>query len=306
MGEIIGFLKKYFYTINKRTLVLISLLTAMLIIINYQLGLEEYLRKNNFFLFKLVGWYIVYLVAFGVSYLIVSFNQKNIFLIKKFIALLFIAPLLFAIKQSVNFTFHFSGNLKQNLYWNYIVYWPVLMLFILSMIFLIWKTSEKNQSFYGAGLKKTNWKPYLLMMFLMVPVIAVAATQPDFLSVYPKMKVLSTTFGADEQVWWKKLLFEISYGCDFISIEFFFRGLLVLAFLKWVNHDSILPMACFYCTIHFGKPLGECISSYFGGILLGIIVYNTRSVWGGLLVHLGIAWLMELGGFLGNSIYGIK
>ena len=65
--------------------------------------------------------------------------------------------------------------------------------------------------------------------------------------------------------------------------------------MKWAGKDAILPMACFYCTIHFGKPLGECISSYFGGMLLGIVVYNTRSIFGGLMVHLGIAWLMEIG-----------
>jgi hypothetical protein len=36
---------------------------------------------------------------------------------------------------------------------------------------------------------------------------------------------------------------------------------------------------------------------------LGIIVFNTRSIWGGLLVHLGIAWLMELGAYLGHQYY---
>jgi membrane protease YdiL (CAAX protease family) len=98
--------------------------------------------------------------------------------------------------------------------------------------------------------------------------------------------------------WWQKLLYELTYGTDFISIEFFFRGFLILAFIKWVGKDAILPMACFYCTIHFGKPLGECISSYFGGMLLGIVVYNTRSILGGLLVHLGIAWMMEVAGYV--------
>ena len=70
--------------------------------------------------------------------------------------------------------------------------------------------------------------------------------------------------------------------------------------MKWVGKDAILPMAVFYCTIHFGKPIGECISSFFGGLLLGIITFNTRSIIGGLIVHLGIAWLMELGGYIGN------
>jgi hypothetical protein len=46
----------------------------------------------------------------------------------------------------------------------------------------------------------------------------------------------------------------------------------------------------------------ECISSFFGGLILGVIAYRTRSIVGGLVVHLGIAWMMEIGGFMGNSV----
>jgi hypothetical protein len=48
--------------------------------------------------------------------------------------------------------------------------------------------------------------------------------------------------------------------------------------------------------------MGEAISSFFGGMLLGIVSYRTQSVWGGLLVHLGIAWLMEIGGWASIAI----
>ena len=140
------------------------------------------------------------------------------------------------------------------------------------------------------------------MLLMMLPVIALASVQADFLEVYPKLKSVTGIYNEDTITWWHKLLFELSYGSDFITIELFFRGFLILAFIKWAGKDAILPMACFYCTIHFGKPLGECISSYFGGIILGVIVYHTRSIYGGLIVHLGIAWLMELGGYLGNIL----
>jgi len=128
-----------------------------------------------------------------------------------------------------------------------------------------------------------------------------ASTQPDFLATYPKMKEIIPLHDGATPGWFYKLLFQLSYGSDFFSVEIFFRGFLIIGFIKWVGKDAILPMACFYCTIHFGKPLGECISSYFGGLLLGIVAYNTRSIYGGLIVHLGIAWLMELGGYIGNQ-----
>ena len=139
------------------------------------------------------------------------------------------------------------------------------------------------------------------MLLMMVPLIAAASTQPDFLSVYPKVKnILPLPPGAGPE-WLYKLLFELSYGTDFISVEFFFRGFLIVGFIKWAGREAILPMACFYCSIHFGKPFGECVSSYFGGLLLGIVSFHTRSIYGGLIVHLGIAWLMEVGGYIGKS-----
>ena len=140
------------------------------------------------------------------------------------------------------------------------------------------------------------------MLLIMVPLVAAASTQPDFLAIYPKLKNIAF-LSEEKNHGLYKILYELSYGTDFFTIELFFRGFLVLAFTKWFGRDAILPMALFYCTIHFGKPLGECISSFFGGIILGVVTYNTRSIWGGLMVHLGIAWLMELAGYMGTIIF---
>ena len=48
--------------------------------------------------------------------------------------------------------------------------------------------------------------------------------------------------------------------------------------------------------------MGEAISSFAGGMLLGIISYNTKSIRGGLMVHLGIAWMMEIAGFIAHYV----
>jgi membrane protease YdiL (CAAX protease family) len=141
------------------------------------------------------------------------------------------------------------------------------------------------------------------MIALLFPLIIAASTQPDFLQMYPKAKNINELPVNSFKDNGYYLLFELSYGFDFVSIEFFFRGFLILSLIKICGKDAIIPMAAFYCTIHFGKPLGEAISSYFGGLLLGIVSYHTRSVWGGLIVHLGIAWLMELCGWLGNYLF---
>jgi hypothetical protein len=154
----------------------------------------------------------------------------------------------------------------------------------------------------GIGLTTRNFNaaPYFGLLLLLLPLIALASTQHDFLRVYPKVQNLSFIDGDVHPAWPWKLLYEFSYGLDFLGIELFFRGLLVIGLLRFVGQDAILPMAAFYCTIHFGKPLGECISSFFGGLILGVLAANTRTIVGGLIVHLGLAWLMELGGSIGH------
>jgi hypothetical protein len=230
------------------------------------------------------------------------FGLHKPFVQPKFLLLLFIAPLLFSWKMVYDIDFPFSAVAAQNVYWNQVVYWPFKLVVISLSIFLLWKISrEDNEPFYGLSTKNFSARPYLVMLMIMVPLIAAASTQKDFLAMYPKLKNIAFLKGVSGHGWYK-LLYELSYGSDFFSIELFFRGFLVLAFVKWFGRDAILPMACFYCTIHFGKPLGECISSFFGGLILGVVTYHTRTIFGGLMVHLGIAWLMELGGYLGHEL----
>lgn len=302
MKKVYTYIKQYYEELDKRILITVSLLTAMLVFINYYWGLDAAIRQNNVFTIKLVCWYGVFLLAFSLPYLITRiYKPAAYFHTAGFLSLLFIAPLFFAIKISLSFKFNFANDPNQNYYWNQVVYWPLLLLIITIFLFLTWYFYDEKKTFYGFTGKHMDWKPYLLMLLMMVPLVAVASVQEDFQLVYPKLDTVTAGINGERPGLWQKILFELSYGTDFISIELFFRGFLILAFVKWAGKDAILPMACFYCVIHFGKPLGECISSYFGAILLGIIVYNTRSVLGGLLVHLGIAWLMELGGYIGNA-----
>lgn len=91
-----------------------------------------------------------------------------------------------------------------------------------------------------------------------------------------------------------KLLFELAYGSSFFSVELFFRGFLILALSRFLGKDVVYPMVYAYCILHFGKPMGETISSIFGGYILGVIALESRNIWGGVLIHAGIAILMDI------------
>jgi hypothetical protein len=302
MKEVIGYITEYFRQANKLVLLLCSIMIAILIWLNYHYGLEHELITGSLPGTPFTGHYIISFTAFIIPYILYTvIDKKTFFNSKPFVILAVVAPAVFALKMSVRPELFFSNNEDWNDYWNQVYYWPGLFVITLSILFLLWwKFDKKNQPLYGVTAKNFKWKPYVVMLLIMLPLIAAASTQHDFLQMYPKIKTVLHIEDRIHLSWWHKLLFELSYGSDFLSIELFFRGFLILAFIKWAGRDAILPMACFYCTIHFGKPLGECISSYFGGMILGIVVYNTQTIYGGLIVHLGIAWLMEIGGYLGG------
>lgn len=150
--------------------------------------------------------------------------------------------------------------------------------------------------FYGMAPKQSGLGLYALLLAGMVPLIAWASAQPDFLRAYPTYHNTNANefFGVPE--WVTVLVYELCYGWDFVPTELLFRGFLCIG-MAHVLRGPALPMVVWYCTIHFGRPPAEAISSVLGGYLLGVMALSTRSIWGGLLIHIGIAWGMELAAF---------
>lgn len=153
-------------------------------------------------------------------------------------------------------------------------------------------------NFYGMAPKRKGLVLYAILLGLMIPLITLASFQPDFLQSYPTYRDTNANefFGVPE--WVTALLYELCYGWDFVPTELIFRGFLVIGMSRVLGRGAVLPMVVWYCTVHFGRPVGETISSLFGGYLLGVLALSTRSIWGGLLIHIGIAWGMELAAFL--------
>lgn len=175
------------------------------------------------------------------------------------------------------------------------------ILYVLLPVFIIWWHTDRNRMpLYGFSAEQHKSGMYLVLLLCMVPLIAGASFLSDFLDYYPRFRKL-LPHGA---TWSDILQYELFYGMDFMSIELFFRGFMVIAFIRYAGIHAVLPMAVFYMSIHYGKPMGEAISSFFGGSILGLIAYYSRSIYGGIMVHVGIAWLMELGAFAGNLIKG--
>ena len=293
-----------FYKKEFRLLYFLTVLALLgsMIYLNYWHSLElKYANGGQSRLSHFIGYYLLYFIPFALAFFLQLLFYSNCSYFRNywFWVILLLAPAFFSFR--VNFDWHeilinriWSGDEAE--FFRRSMGWVVRVFVVLIPVYFLWRIKDKRfQPFYGTKAMG-NIRPYLLMVLIMVPLIALASTQPDFGEMYPRARFLTSLQLPAKNLHY--FFYELCYGVDFISIEFFFRGFLILSLVKICGHHCIIPMACFYCTIHFGKPMGEAISSFWGGLLLGIISYNTGSIRGGLTVHLGIAWLMEAAGWL--------
>jgi hypothetical protein len=279
---------------------------GLIIYFNYYHSLEfNVVNAYKGWLGSFAGYYLIYFIPFVIAYLLQLLFYKNLSFHKKkwFWIILFLAPAIFSFR--VNFTFikpfiRQIWEADEQLFWLHCSKWFIGIFAALVPVYIIWKIKDsKIMSFYGSN-KLSAIKPYFILIACMIPLIALAATQPDFLKIYPRAKIVTGWEVHPKYLYY--FLHEVFYSMDFITIEFFFRGFLVIGMIQVCGKHCIVPAACFYCCIHLGKPMGEAISSFAGGLLLGIISYNTKSIRGGLIVHLGIAWMMEVAGFIAHQL----
>ena len=295
------------------TILLVLLGLAVYIWFNYEFYHERYTfethwviskhrRENTLVLFLFLYYLVNYL---GACFLVALATRKWDFFKKP----MFWGISLFAtffIAFDTGFTFHYSW-LRANVP-NELVTWLRLIISNTVSIFthllplwLFYKLiDQKTENFYGLTAKNVDWKLYWAMLGVMAILVGIASFHPSFYNFYPTYKLGKEAqhLGVDPLV--TQLAYELAYGFDFITVEHMFRGFLVIGMAQVMGPRAIIPMAALYCTYHFGKPMGETISSIFGGYILGVVALYSRNVWGGVFVHMGIAWLMELAATLQN------
>lgn len=168
--------------------------------------------------------------------------------------------------------------------------------FIVLMLCLFRKLTEGRFSLFGLKRSSKYLRVYALVYVLLLPLFLYVSFTPQFLSYYPKMFISSYDGALGCERWQLIGLFELFYANDFIGVEGMFRGALVIGMARWLGCRAVLPMALTYMCIHLGKPDLELCSSVVGGYLLGVLAWRTRHLWGGIIIHLGIAMFFEVVG----------
>jgi membrane protease YdiL (CAAX protease family) len=127
---------------------------------------------------------------------------------------------------------------------------------------------------------------YLVLFLLVLPAVLMVAHTPSFLRTYPFYK-LANRSAFDLWMW------ECFYALQFLSLEFFFRGFMLRALAPRFGSSAILVMVVPYCMIHFGKPMPETFGAIVAGLVLGTLALRTRSIWGGVIIHVAVALTMD-------------
>lgn len=130
----------------------------------------------------------------------------------------------------------------------------------------------------------TRWLPWYLLLAAPIVVFAFGASFTEaFTQTYPFYSLAGSS-------WIDLVAWETIYLFQFACLEFFFRGFLLETLAPRLGAAAIFVMVVPYVMIHFAKPWPEAV----GAVVFGILALRSRSIWGGVIVHMAIALSMDL------------
>lgn len=309
MKKVIAYLKTYQKEhFDWKVYATILVFLAICIAINYRLDFEDGIIDS--YSGEPIKWVWMFLFQGGpflvVCLILYAFNKKRDWLkSKNFWLKFFVGFSLLALDRSFyGFDSLVSSMPKMEAYFVLrCINWSSSLLLVVIPLLILHRFLEKEErNWYGLSWEKFDPKPYLFLLGIASIFIGLGSFTDEIQRFYPKLNHVGINYfyNSNQSIpkWGLNTIFEFCYGTNFISVELLFRGFLIFAFARTLGGYAVLPMVASYAFLHFGKPMGETISSIFGGYVLGIISYNSRNVWGGIFIHLGVAWLMEFFGWL--------
>ena len=244
-----------------------------------------YLLYNNNFFYPFYFWiFYSILVLFIVPvYFLILVEDKSA-VIKGLFAFLLIASVAFAF-----YLISLKGKAR-NIERNEIVNGLMVISSLPIILYMIFKKKFFLSDFgFSFGKIKTALFFTLICSLGAVAIAYIASLNPQFRNVYPLIRSMKTGTGIFIQ-------YEAGFLLFFFLWEFFFRGAMLFAFIK--SSDSIMTAVVLQSVIfafaHLGKPGMETVSSLFGGLVLGFIVYRIKTFLPAAFIHFVLAMTMDI------------
>lgn len=168
-----------------------------------------------------------------------------------------------------------------------------LLAFILVPFALIKWGFKDRISHYGWRWNQVSehWFGYLMLLSPILFFVFLVSQGQDFVNHYPFYRFAGRS-------WADLLAWECLYLCQFVFLEFFFRGFMLNALRPALGANAIWVMCVPYMMIHLPKLWLEATGAILFGLFLGILALQSRSIWGGVMVHAGVAVSMDIAALL--------
>jgi hypothetical protein len=192
-------------------------------------------------------------------------------------------------------TFFIKSGLISNLSNSEKILWSQVYMTSCAFLFLMVIPSIIDRMFplpiksrYGFKIKGIgkHFQISFLLILVMVPVLWISFKNNSNLSnFYPVFKPRTM------QDW---MIYELIYMQMFLPTEFFFRGLFLYRLEHTFKQNAVWIAIIGYAVGHVFKPFPEAIASIFAGYILGVLSIQCRSIWPGVVVHIGVAFIADV------------
>lgn len=214
-----------------------ALLLIIAIILNYRFDIEDGFLDQQEGIAKFFLYYLFYAVPY---YLTLRFHKnetldsywnKKTFWIRSQLALLVLS-----LDSSVPFLseFIYSNFDDAIIYWTYKVFVNLISIgtvFLPLILFYLLYDRPTHTHVYGLNARKFDVKPYFVMLLIMMPLLLSASFHPSFIRQYPMYKTSEAHLYLEVPEYITVMIYELAYGLDFVTVEFLFRGFMVIDLL---------------------------------------------------------------------------
>ncbi|MGJ4752932.1 CPBP family intramembrane glutamic endopeptidase [Leptospira kmetyi] len=290
--EIIQVLKGFFRKNPKIYILLFGYYGSLFLILflNEEFGFS--LLTSKTFSIKAISSCMLYGFPMLLFYIQLSERRKNRFKKQKLIGFLFVFWICMIVlhlqKLPIeNLLIHLP---KEWIFWTWRVSQQLihaLPLFVLPLLYDLYRNKTKPIPFETR--KNPSYVPILILGLL---IAGIGSMVPGFKEFYPRAPLTNEQL-IYKATWYTTLGFEIFYLSTFYFTEFFFRKFTIRYLGEVGKYHAVGMSALIYGMVHFEKPRGEILSSFFGGLLMGALSVRTHSIKGGLYAHIALAAGME-------------
>lgn len=182
-------------------------------------------------------------------------------------------------------------NYSENVYLIEYLYWFIgdfIVFFVLgSAIIKIFL--KENISNYGltTGYFSVGIKFTIIFLIIMIPIIWVVSSLPEFAETYPQLK-------AARETWTTFFIFESGMLIYMFGWEFLWRGFMLFGLEKKFGYYTVLIQMIPFVILHNGKPAGETFGAIIAAIALGALAIRTRSFLYGVIIHEAVMFSINL------------